>query len=288
MPQTLLDILVQRYPLAKRTTLRRMLQERRIDVNGRLAKSMKQPIGESDKVVVRDARPVREEVEEEGPDAPLDIVFEDEDVLVVNKPAGLLTSTVPGERRPTLLAQVRQHIFAQSRTALVGLIHRLDRDASGLLVFSKNNGAYQDLKDQLFRRTMGRVYMAVVDGTPKPASGRIEMKLVEWADGKVRPTTRGDSGEHASTDYETVATGGGRALLRVTLETGRKHQIRVHMAEKGYPIVGDPLYNPRKGGELMLCAAELSFRHPRTGEVKRFQVAPPAQFAALVAPAKPG
>src|SRR5438105_15337583 len=117
----------------------------------------------------------------------VNVVYEDADILVVDKPVGLLTSTVPRERRPTLLADVREHVAAAGdRRARVGLIHRLDRDASGLLVFSKNDAAYRLLKEQFFSHSVERIYMAIVESVPPEPQGRIRLELVEKPDGSVR------------------------------------------------------------------------------------------------------
>src|ERR1051325_11794745 len=115
----------------------------------------------------------------------LHIIYEDGDILVVNKPAGLLTSTVPREKRPTLLKMVREYVAQREPRARVGLIHRLDRDASGLLIFSKNDAAYRSLKTQFFHHEVERVYAVVVRGVPDPRAGRIESDLVERPDGTV-------------------------------------------------------------------------------------------------------
>jgi 23S rRNA pseudouridine1911/1915/1917 synthase len=209
----------------------------------------------------------------------LNIVYEDENFLVVNKPAGLLTSTNERERRPTLLAMVREHVARQRGRHQVGVIHRLDRDASGLLVFSKNHKAYVSLKKQLFRRTVKRVYLAEVEGTPNPKKGRIESWLMELSNGKVVSTQRRAAGQRAITDYEVVAHKNGKSLVRLTLLTGRKHQIRAHLAERGNPIVGDRMYRDAANPKLMLCAVELGFADPITGEQRSFAIEPPWVFA---------
>src|SRR5438105_196125 len=174
----------------------------------------------------------------------LRIIYEDADVLIVDKPAGLLTSTVPRERRPTLLKMVREYVAANDPRARVGLIHRLDRDASGLLVFSKNHQAYESLKSQLFHRTIDRIYLAVVRGKLNPPAGQIESRLVELPNGSVRTSRRPGHGERGITEYKVINTRGEFQLLRVKLLTGRKHQIRAHLSERGARIVGDRVYGP--------------------------------------------
>lgn len=209
----------------------------------------------------------------------LKIIFEDHDLLVVNKPPGLLTSTNPRERRPTLLAMVREYVGEREPRARVGLIHRLDRDASGLLIFSKSHRAYVSLKQQFFKHSVERVYLALVDGKPNPPAGTIDTKLIERADGTVYSSHVHGKGERAISHYETVWTVGKRSLVRVRLETGKKHQIRVHLSERGVPIVNDPMYGKQKSeGTMMLVAVKLSIEHPVTHEPLTFEVDPPTEM----------
>lgn len=275
---TLLDWLIQKYPLAKRQTFKRMLEAGRVRINGRRPATLRQPVGPTDQVEVLDHPPASSRTVEPPP--PFGIVFEDDDLIVVNKPAGMLTSTVPRERRPTLLAAVREHVARRGPRARVGLIHRLDRDASGLLVFSKNDAAYRSLKTQFFHHTVTREYLAVVHGAPDPKAGRIENWLVERADGIVCATRQGGRGERAVSQYEVLQATAKRSLVRVTLETGRKHQIRVHLAGRGTPIVGDTVYGPDRPAapRLMLEATRLVIQHPRSGERAEFALAPSPEF----------
>jgi 23S rRNA pseudouridine1911/1915/1917 synthase len=276
----LIDQLVQRYPTAKRQTLKRMVEQGRVLVNGQRAARLKQEIADTDRVTV-DEGPERATVAEA---APFPIVHEDGDILVVNKPTGLLTSTVPREPRPTLLAQVRQYVGAADPKARIGLIHRLDRDASGLLVFSKNNEAYESLKKQFFEHTVDRVYTAVVHGTPPEAKGRIRTSLVELPDGSVRSTKALGKGQAALTEYLLLKQCGERSLLRVTLHTGRKHQIRTHLSQRGMPIVNDEMYGTQKPtGRLMLAATSLSLTHPRTGKRLHFEIPIPDELKRAMA-----
>jgi 23S rRNA pseudouridine1911/1915/1917 synthase len=213
----------------------------------------------------------------------LNIVFEDADIIVVDKPAGLLTSTVPGEKRPTLLAAVREYVARREPRARVGLIHRLDRDASGLLVFSKNHESYRSLKQQFFEHSARRIYFAAVAGKIDPPAGRIESRLVELVDGSVRSTRLSGKGERAVTHYKTIRQTDAHSLLRVTLETGRKHQIRVHLWERGTPILNDLIYGSSKpAGKMLLVAAELEFLHPRTRKRLKFQLEMPPEMRRLL------
>ena len=306
-PPTLLDWLAARYPAAKRQTLRRMLQDGRVTINGRRVIRAAELITADDAVVVTDVpgrgTPPRAEKPPRAAAARLDVLYEDDDLLVVDKPPGLLTSTVPRERRPTLLAMVRAHAEAEAgrgRSPRVGLIHRLDRDASGLLVFSKTHEAYVSLKRQFFEHTVERVYTAVAEGVPTPRAGKVESRLVERADGTVYSTRQGGKGERAVTEYEVVEERNRRCLLRVKLHTGRKHQIRVHLRERGSPIVGDTMYGrtesspvpkgrpkPPAPERLMLAATRLSLDHPRTGERMTFERPAPPAFAIALGEAKP-
>src|SRR4051794_19214398 len=216
------------------------------------------------------------------PHLPFKIIHEDDDLVVVDKPAGLLTSTVPREPRTTAFALLREYVKQREPRARVGVIHRLDRDASGLLVFSKNERTYRALKDQFFHHTVDRVYLAIVRGKLTPTSGRIETWLTEMNDGSVRSNKNGP-GERAISDYVVTRVVGDVSLVRVTLLTGRKHQIRVHMLGRGAAVVGDPVYNPKdKAERLMLAAVELGFDHPSGGKHVHFKIPLPPPMKKLL------
>jgi 23S rRNA pseudouridine1911/1915/1917 synthase len=266
---SLLDWLIKRYPLAKRQTFKQMLTSGRVSINGKPPRSLRALIESDDRVVVLDR--ISGKGLQRPRNLPFNIVFEDRDVLVIDKPSGLLTSTVASERRPTAWAAVQEYLADNEPAARPGLIHRLDRDASGLLVFSKNDTAYRHLKQQFLHHTVSRIYIAQVHGILTPPGGRLESYLVERADGVVRSTKLRGKGQIAVTDYETIASAARRSVLRLTLQTGRKHQIRSQLAEKGTPIINDPVYGEGQcTGPLILAAVELSFDHPRTGTRVRF------------------
>mgnify|MGYP000126746999 CR=1 FL=1 len=280
----LLEWLIATYPAAKKTTLRRMVEDGRVRINGQPARSVRQAVNQQD--IVRVEQPSRSAAPTL---APLLLIHEDADVLVVNKPAGLLTNTVARERRATAIGIVRAYLKQTHPRARAGVVHRLDRDASGLLVFSKNDAAYVNLKRQFFHHTVQRIYTAVVHGRPSPPAGTIESRLVELTDGSVRTTRLPNKGDPATTQYQTLATNNDLSLLQVTLHTGRKHQIRVHMNQRGHPVVGDTVYGGRKDDKsrLLLAATSLAFDHPRTGKRLTFTIAPPVEIARLFPEATP-
>jgi 23S rRNA pseudouridine1911/1915/1917 synthase len=275
---TLHDRLSRDFPNAKRQTLKRMVQNRRVMINGIVARRLDQAIKSEDRIVVDAAR----QKIASPPRLPFVIVHEDLDILVIDKPAGLLTSTVPREPRPTAIAAVREYLRVADPAARAGLIHRLDRDASGLLVFSKNNPAFDSLKKQFFHHSVSRFYHAIVSPAPKKPSRRIESFLVERADGSVHSARGAGRGQRAVTTFDVAKCRGRFALLRIKLHTGRKHQIRVHLSEIGSPVLGDVQYGgkPHKKG-IMLAAVELAFDHPRTGKRAVFTI--PAASDRIVA-----
>jgi 23S rRNA pseudouridine1911/1915/1917 synthase len=278
MSKTLLDWLAVQYPTAKRETLRRMFRDGRVTVNGARPANLKTQIGTNDQVAVSDRRPPPRAMHSR---LPFRIVHEDEDVLIVDKPPGLLTSTVAREKRPTLLAAVRTYVLSREPRARVGLIHRLARDACGVLVLSISDEAYQSLKSQFFHHRVTREYLAITEGIPSPREGRIVSWLLERADGTVYSTRESRRGERAVTHFQVIETSKARALVRVRLETGRKHQIRVHLAQRKTPIVGDSVYGGKKDApRLMLIAVKLGFEHPRTGKTVEFELQPPKEFQA--------
>lgn len=235
---------------------------------------------------------------------PLMIVFEDEHVLVVDKPAGLVVHPGSGVRTGTLVHALLHHTRSLSRLGdpeRPGILHRLDKETSGLLLVAKNETAHARLAGDLAARRIGRTYDAIVWGTPKP-EGKVEAPIGRHARDRKRMAVRGD-GRAASTTYRLAETYGFASLLEVTLGTGRTHQIRVHMAHAGHPVFGDPQYGGR-GGALprflpparaaegrallglisrqALHARRLAFHHPATGEEVRLTAPWPPDFAALV------
>ncbi len=206
---------------------------------------------------------------------PLEILYEDSDLVVVNKPRGMVVHPAAGNYTGTLVNALLEHCKDLSGIGGVirpGIVHRLDKDTSGVLVVAKNDLAHLDLAGQIKMRTMKRIYKTIVHGKP-PENGRIEGPIgrhpVERKKMAVVPT-----GKPAVTNYQVIEYMGSYAFLEVRLESGRTHQIRVHMNHLGYPVVGDPVYGWKKEpvpieGQA-LHAANLGFAHPRTKEYMEF------------------
>lgn len=280
-PTTVLEWLVRKFPEASKQTLKHMVEQRRVLVSGRAVDRLSAAVQPADKVELLD-KP-RPPAPPRSPAADW-IVHEDADLIVVNKPAKILTSTNPQEKRPTLWQMLIEYVGPREKRATVGLIHRLDRDASGLLVFSKNDRAYQALKKQFFHHTVERCYQALVADKPQTPDGRRISRVVERADGSVHSTKVRSKGELAVTDYRTLRSKGKLALVEVRLQTGRKHQIRVHLAEMGCPILGDKIYNAEgpEAPRLMLQATHLVLDHPVTGKRLAFDAALPLEMQKMV------
>jgi 23S rRNA pseudouridine1911/1915/1917 synthase len=234
--------------------------------------------------------------EPEGPPAPapgavepgVPIAYADEHLLVVDKPAGLLVHPVPGFHGPTLVDAVAG-LAAGGEAARPGIVHRLDRDTSGLLLVARDERTHARLQAQLRRRRIGRTYLALVRGRPRSRRGRIEAPIGRDRRDPTRMSLDSDAPRDAVTEFELAEALAGRSLLRVTLQTGRTHQIRVHLGAIGTPVVGDPVYG--HGPELgldrqFLHAAELRLVHPETGEPLVVRSELPADLASALAAAR--
>jgi 23S rRNA pseudouridine1911/1915/1917 synthase len=197
----------------------------------------------------------------------LRIAYEDDHLLVVDKPAGVVVHPSPGHVTGTLVHSVLPHGAAGGEDERPGIVHRLDRDTSGLLVVAKSDEAYGRLKELVRAHGLERTYTALVRGRPRSRKGRIEAPIGRDRRDPTRQSLRSDSARDAVTHFELLELIGQHALLRVDLETGRTHQIRVHLGAIGLPVVGDPVYgvpDPALGRQF-LHATRLAFEHPITG-----------------------
>lgn len=249
-------------------------------VNGKAVKA-KYSVKEGDLVTYDLPEP--EVLEYEAEDIPLDIVYEDDDVAVVNKPQGMVVHPSVGHTSGTLVNALMYHIHDLSSINGVvrpGIVHRIDKDTSGLLMIAKNDRAHQALAEELKDKKSLRKYLAIVHGNISNDRGVIEAPIGRSEKDRKKQAVMA-KGKPALTHFKVLERFGNYTLVELTLETGRTHQIRVHMAYIGHPVAGDPLYGPRKtlkGNGQFLHAQTLGFTHPTTGESLRFSVEPPAIF----------
>ena len=226
----------------------------------------------------------------EPQDIPLDVVLEDEDVIVVNKPRGLVVHPAPGHPDGTLVNALLYHcgdsLSGVGGTLRPGIVHRLDRDTSGLIIAAKNDAAHLSLSSQLGDRSLSRVYEAVVHGSFKADSGTVDAPIGRHPVDRKRMAVTDKNSRAAVTDWEVVDRYRGFTHVRCILRTGRTHQIRVHMAHIGHPLLGDLVYGvgkPEKGlSGQCLHARQLKFRHPRTGEQISLTTELPAYFTEVL------
>lgn len=231
--------------------------------------------------------PVLEELDVVPEDLNLEIVYEDADVLVVNKPKGMVVHPAPGHSRGTLVNGLMHHVKDLSGINGVvrpGIVHRIDKDTSGLLMVAKNDASHHSLVDQLVKKSVTRKYVALVHGHIPHDKGTIDAPIARDVKDRQKMAVI-DKGKNAVTHFRVLERFGNFTLVECRLETGRTHQIRVHMKYIGYPLVGDPKYGPKKtmdiGGQA-LHAEVIGFNHPKTGEYMEFSAEPPAEFAALL------
>ena len=221
-------------------------------------------------------------------DIPLDIVYEDDDLLVVNKPKGMVVHPAAGNPSGTLVNALLAHcgdsLSGINGVLRPGIVHRIDKDTSGLLIVAKNDFAHQGLAEQIKAHSFDRIYEAVVCGHLREAAGRVDAPIGRHPLHRKRMAVTDRHSRQAVTHYETIREYPGYAHIRLRLETGRTHQIRVHMAYLGHPVAGDVVYGKPLPGLQGQClhAREIGFRHPRSGAYLHFTSPLPAYFTAFL------
>ena len=277
-----LDVFLSKYFEDKsRSYLQNLIEEGNVKVNEKLKKSnYKLKAGE--KVDILIPEPVGLDVEPE--DIPLDIVYEDNDVIVINKPQGMVVHPAAGVYNGTLVNALLSHcndLSGINGVARPGIVHRIDKDTSGVLVVAKNDNAHNKLAEQFKDHSMTRAYIALVEGVIKKDEGTIDAPLARHPIDRIKIAVVKD-GRRAVTHYKVLERFNSSTLVECCLETGRTHQIRVHMAHIGHPLVGDPVYGYKKqrfnlNGQL-LHAQKLGFIHPSTEEYVEFKADLPGYF----------
>jgi 23S rRNA pseudouridine1911/1915/1917 synthase len=301
-------------PAFSRARLQTLIREGLVKLNGKIPRP-RDPVRCGDTVELTE--PELEKVEAQPEAIALEILFEDDDLLVLNKPAGLVVHPGAGHQQHTLVNALLAHcqnlsgIGGKERP---GIVHRLDKETSGCLVVAKNDVTHRDLSRQFAARTMQKIYLALVAGIPRQSSGVIDLAIARHPVHRQRMTIARRQGRSAKTEYRVLRSGvisktpsylpspseGGASarppsvpissirsqnsisLVECTLHSGRTHQIRVHLHHLGHPVLGDKLYGGKRAGDYprqMLHAWKLAFTHPRSGEVMPFEAPVPPDFA---------
>jgi 23S rRNA pseudouridine1911/1915/1917 synthase len=298
--QRLDKTLAELLPELSRTQAGRLIADGQVTVAGAVCCHVSQKVQTGQEIAV--TIPAAVPLELTAVAMPLDILFEDEHLLVVNKPAGLTVHPAVSEQGVTLVHALLHHCGASlsgiGGVQRPGIVHRLDKDTSGAMLVAKHDAAHQHLSAQLADRSLSRLYHALVFGFPKPSQGVWEGNIGRSPQNRKKMAVVATGGKTARSHYKTLETFGNSALSLVEckLETGRTHQIRVHFSHYGYPLVGDPLYG--RGRKLhdanlqrlttafprqALHAVAVSFIHPATGESHHYEAAYPDDFASLYA-----
>jgi 23S rRNA pseudouridine1911/1915/1917 synthase len=273
----LLEWLLAALAPTNRTRVKQLLRSGRVTVNGAAVTRHDHPLRPGDKVSI-----ARDAPAPSGP-AGVPVVYEDAHLVVIDKPAGLLTVATESEKTDTAFVRLSAALAAR-KAGRPFVVHRLDRDTSGLLLFARST----EVRDQLQANweAVTKTYLAVVEGQPSPADGVVENYLTEGRDLRVRASRHaGKDAKRAASRYTLRETRDRYSLVEVTLETGRKHQIRVHMAGLGCPVAGDKMYGAMSDPAKRLClhAWRLAFDHPVTGERVEAESPLPAALARVVA-----
>ena len=279
-----------------RSRAQQLIEQGNVQVAGAViaSKKLKPKTGDIVEVIVPDP----EELDVEPEDIPLDIVYEDDDVIVVNKPRGMVVHPAPGNQNGTLVNALLFHcagsLSSINGVKRPGIVHRIDKDTSGLIMAAKTDFAHTELSRQLFEHSVTRRYQALVRDNLKDDEGTIDEPIGRDRKDRKKRAVDGSNPKHAVTHYRVLERFGSCTLVECRLETGRTHQIRVHMAYIRHPLLGDPVYghgdetvrvagmSVKVTGGQMLHAGVLGFVHPRTGEYMEFRADLPDDFKNLL------
>lgn len=280
------DVVLAKELELTRSNVQRLLDEGRA-VRGTKVIKANYKVKAGDTITVTLPEPQPLDVQPEN--IPLDIIYEDDDVVVVNKARGMVVHPAAGNYTGTLVNALLYHCKNLSGINGVirpGIVHRLDKDTSGIMICAKNDAAHLSLSEQIQNKTAQRTYLAIVRGNIKTDSGVIETQIARDKNDRKKMAVVTEGGRNAVTEYEVLERFGKFTIVRCRLRTGRTHQIRVHMEYLGYPLVGDPKYSPMKTqfsieGQA-LHSQTLSFIHPRTGERMEFEAPLPEDMHKIV------
>jgi len=283
---TRLDVFLSEQADVTRSAAQKLIESGDVTVSGKTA-SKNYKLKKGDEIVFMLPEPVDLEAVPEN--IPLDIVFEDSELIIVNKPQGMVVHPAAGHGTGTLVNALLYH--AQGRLSAIngvirpGIVHRIDKDTSGILAIAKTNEAHLSLSEQISEKTVKREYICVCDGIIKTKKGIIDAPIGRDPSNRLKMAVTPTNSKKAITHFEVLEYFEKATLVKCVLETGRTHQIRVHMKYIGHPVMGDPLYassDPLKLGGQALHARVIGFVHPKSGEYMEFSKEPPEKFLSLL------
>ncbi len=276
-PSELMAFLIANMPNKSRMNIKTLLRDKQVYVDGKAISQYNHPLVPAQIVEIKTLK-----FRKESPIKGLTIVYEDPYLVVINKEAGMLSIATEKEKEQTAYSLLNGHVKNANPHGRIFVVHRLDRDTSGLMIYAKSEKIQAQLQEA-WQETKERVYLAITQGAIYPPSGTVESYLFESKAFIVYSSQNPSKGHKAITHYQTLKANQRYALVQVTLATGRKNQVRVHLQDLGHPVVGDAKYgateNPLK--RLGLHAWKLAFKHPVTQEMMHFETSIPRKFAAL-------
>ncbi|SDZ16840.1 ribosomal large subunit pseudouridine synthase D [Proteiniborus ethanoligenes] len=269
-----------------RSYIQKLIKDELVKVNNKVVKA-KYIVNEGDHIKVHLPKPKKLDIEPEN--IPVEIIYEDDDIAIVNKPQGMVVHPAPGNYSGTLVNALLYHLNSLSNINGIirpGIVHRIDKDTSGILMIAKNNLAHEELSKQLKEHTINRIYNAIVDGNIKEENGTINAPIGRHPIDRKKMTVTDSNSKEAVTHFKVLERFGQYTLIQAKLETGRTHQIRVHMNYINHPVTGDPVYGRKNqkfntNGQL-LHAKTIGFIHPRTKEYLEFDSVLPKHFMEII------
>jgi 23S rRNA pseudouridine1911/1915/1917 synthase len=273
--------LANKLPEYSRSRLQQLIRTGFVRLNGAITRP-RHLVRSRDKIELTE--PPLEKIDNQPESIPLEVLFEDKDIIVINKPPGLVVHPGAGHRQHTLVNALLSHCATLSGIGgkeRPGIVHRLDKETSGCLVVAKNDGAHRELSRQFAERTVEKIYLALVAGKLRKEAGVIEKKIGRHPVHRQRMSVTTSRGRSAKTEYRVVRSEDQASLVECRLHSGRTHQIRVHLHHLGHPVLGDKVYtthSAKKFSRHMLHAWKLGFRHPCSGEWNSFEAPLPDDF----------
>jgi 23S rRNA pseudouridine1911/1915/1917 synthase len=274
-----MTFLMEKLPGQSRNNIKSLLTHRQVKVEGQVVSQYNHLLKPGQEVLVNWAL-VRDKEAEKS----FRIIYEDADIIVIDKPAGLLTIATDAEKERTAYHQLTDYVQIQNPDQRIFIVHRLDRDTSGVMLFARNEAVKKMFQDNWKELMIERAYIAVVEGRLDKKEGTVKSWLLETKTKLMYSSARPGAGLEAITHYKVLMDSSRYSLLEIRLETGRKNQIRVHMQDMGHSIIGDKKYGAKTNpiGRLGLHASILAFRHPVTNEMMRFETEVPKKFSRLL------